>query len=239
MKRTLHLLACAALVTPCLAADARGLKPRPSPADYPAGTSLRDGTVLGAAILAAGEVRNAFATDLNRGWLVVELAIYPPKAGRAAIAGSDFVLFVRSRGETFMIRPQEASTVARILQRETKARSDSDVTLYPTVDVGYDSGPSIYGGRGGGWRTGAGVGVGIGKGSGPPPPASTAKDLETMQTELEEKGLPAGSAAAPAAGHLYFPVMDRKLSMKTASFELEYDGPAGKERFRLEKPANR
>jgi hypothetical protein len=141
-----------------------------------------------------------------------------------------------------VIRPQEAVTMARILQRETSAQCDSDIALYPTAEVGYDSGPSVYGpvygGRGGGWRTGVGLGVGIGKGSQPPPAASTAEDLETMKIELEEKGLPEGPITAPVAGHLYFPIMDRKLNPKTASFELGHDGSSGKVRIRLARPRN-
>jgi hypothetical protein len=48
--------------------------------------------------------------------------------------------------------------------------------------------------------TAAVVGVG-GRGR---QPGSTDQDRAAMETELSEKGLPEGSAAAPVAGYLYF-----------------------------------
>jgi hypothetical protein len=40
-----------------------------------------------------------------------------------------------------------------------------------------------------------------------------------MEAELGEKGLPEGSAAAPLAGYIYFPVSSKK---KRAAHQLEY-----------------
>jgi hypothetical protein len=115
--------------------------------------------------------------------------------------------------------------VASALQKT--APNQSDVTVYPTVGVGYESGPRTYdpvtgGTRGGGWRTAVGVGVGVGSTR----PASTEPDRRTMETELSEKGLPEGAFSKPIAGYLYFPLAPAKKS----SYELEYDSPAGRVR---------
>jgi hypothetical protein len=60
MKAVVKALIFAGLMFPSLAADARGLKPRPDPADYPAEAALADGASpgasLGAAILTPLEV---------------------------------------------------------------------------------------------------------------------------------------------------------------------------------------
>ena len=39
---------------------------------------------------------------------------------------------------------------------------------------------------------------------------SSERDRVTMQTELSEKGLPEGTASAPVAGYLYFPLTKEK-----------------------------
>ena len=52
-----------------------------------------------------------------------------------------------------------------------------------------------------------------------------------MQQELEEKGLPEGPAVRPVAGYLYFPFPPGK--QKTVTYELQYNGAAGRVRVNL------
>jgi hypothetical protein len=99
--------------------------------------------------------------------------------------------------------------VAMSLQR--KAGSGRDITVSPTVGVGYESRgyDPIMGGRtSGGVTRSAGVMVGVG-GSGPKA-GSTDKDRAAIEIELDEKGLPEGSASAPVSGYQYFPTVSRK-----------------------------
>ncbi|MCP5113527.1 MAG: hypothetical protein GY953_22055, partial [bacterium] len=111
--------------------------------------------------------------------------------------------------------------IAAGLQRQDQP-TDREVTIHPTVGVGYESGDRYdptYGRRRGGWTTSVGVGVGVGNA---PPVASTPADHETMEIELHEKGLPEGVTTKPVAGYLYFPAPKRYR--RTVPWTLEYNG---------------
>jgi hypothetical protein len=186
--------------------------------DYPIQETTSRVTIAAEA-LTAQQVSNTFATDLNKGWIVVEVALYP-KASPVQVEPSAFVLRVNHDGRRSVIRPASAETIAGVLQRKQAPPEPSDVTLYPSVGIGYGSGPGYYG-RGGGLTTAVGVGVGIGQAGGAPPAASTPADRKTMELELNEKGVPAGTAKDPVAGYLYFPRPSGKLA--GAKLELSYD----------------
>ena len=194
-----------------------GVRPRPDLSDYPAQEATSQVTIAAEA-LSPGEVRNTFATNLNNGWIVVEVALYPKAA--LNVDPSAFVLRVNHDGRRSVIRPATAETIAGVLQRKEAPPEPANVTLYPSVGVGYGNGPGYYG-RGGGLTTAVGVGVGIGQAGSPPPPASTPADRTTMELELSEKAVPAGPAAKPVAGYLYFPRPSGKLD--GAQLELSYD----------------
>jgi hypothetical protein len=240
MKRMVPIAAMA-VAMPLFGADTAGIRPRPAAGDYPA-QQANAGFTVGAESLSPDEVSNTFATDLNKGWIVVEVAVYPKKEA-TRIEAEDFVLRVGAGDEQKMIRPTDGKAIAGILHRKTTkaaANSDADVTVYPTVGIGYESGPSyndpVTGTRrGGGVRTSVGVGVGIGgAGSQPPPPASTGADRTTMETELLEKALPEGAVLKPIAGYLYFP---RPARMKSGdNFELQYIGDEGTVKLPLPQP---
>ena len=203
------------------ASDSDGIRPRAAAADYPAHTA-RDAVSIGADLLAPDQVRKIFVSDLHRAYVVVEVALYPSRD--LDLEWDAFQL--RLSGTQKSVRPASPRAVASALQKT--APSQSDVTLYPTVGVSYESGPRTYdpatgGTRGGGWRTNAGVGVGVGVGS--TRPASTEPDRRTMEIELSEKGLPEGAFSKPIAGYLYFPLAPGK---KSSAYELEYDSPAGR-----------
>ena len=198
-----------------MAGSREGIAPRGSPSDYPTHVDLED-LVLGASLLTQEQVRSNFASELNRGYIVVEVSIYPKARKSLEVARRDFIL--RKADGEVLARPSDPTTVAAILQRT--AASDRDVTLYPSVGVGYESGPRGYDPgtgtqRGGGLTTAVGVGVGIGhSGSG-----ASDQDRKTMALELSEKGIPQGKAGGPVCGHLYFPLTTKK---KAPSYLLEY-----------------
>lgn len=220
MKAAILTLALAG----ALAAGEPGTRPRTSAAEYPA-HAFAGAVEIGAAVIPPDQVRKMFATDLSRGYVVVEVAVFPKEGGRLDLGPGDFLL--RIAGTTTDARPAAPRAVAAALQRASS--KDRDIALYPTVGVGYESGPGGYGG----WNRGAGVGVGIG-GNGQPP-ASTA-DRKTMETELADQQLPEKVIAAPVAGYLYFPLQAKK---KNAAYELEYRGQAGRAVIPLERQPSR
>ena len=201
--------AVAALCACTLAmASSIGTVPRSAATQYPAHT-ISDQVSIGAVKLNEQAVRRTFSSDLNRCCIVVEVAIFPTRDHPARISLGDFSLRIASTDTA--VRPSGAKVVASSLQH--KAGSDHDVTVSPQFGIGYESGtyhdPYNNGGRqqrSSGVYTSAGVGVGIGSTRS----GSTREDLATMETELSEKGLPEGTASAPVAGHLYFPISKKK-----------------------------
>lgn len=202
-------------------ADApKGTVPRAAADSYPAHT-IRDGVSVGAVLLTAEQTRKAFASDVDRCCLVVEVAFYPQKDNPVKVSLNDFVL--RVSGTDVAAKPSSAEVLAARLQKKaTPASSGTDVAVYPTAGVGYESGgidPVTGQRRGGGVYTTTGVGVGVG-GPQSPAPGSTDRDRRTMELELSEKGLPEGNASAPVSGYLYFVLSSKKD--KKATHQLEY-----------------
>lgn len=206
-------LACAASL---VAGGPKGTVPRSAAYRYPAHTEW-NGVGIGAALLTPDQVRHTFASDVNRCCRVVEVALYPRKDKPVELSLDDFSL--RATGTDIAAKPSSAKVLTATLQK--KAGSQRDVTVSPSFGIGYESGtrydPATGARRGGGVYTQAGVGVGVG---GPGPrPASTDRDRDTMELELSEKGLPEGTASAPVAGYLYFPLASKK---KNTTHQLEY-----------------
>jgi hypothetical protein len=246
-----------AIVVCSLAADPSGLRARGNAADYPR-HAAENLVSIGAEMLGAQEVKNTFATDLNRGFLVVEVGVYPPDGKTWNLNPDDFSLRI---GADKVVRPSTPSTVASVLQRKAKDRSAArggsgpgDIMVYPSATIGYESVSSgtidpatgrARRGGGGGWVTGGGVGVGMGGNNGPMPqggPAPGASDVDrsTMQTELWDKSLPEGEIKAPVAGYLYFPMpeeMKKKGPAAGKAFELIMQNPDTKIRLALAPPA--
>ncbi len=211
-----------------IAAPRQGLKPRASASGYPA-TATGASVTVGALLLSPDQVRSRFSTDLNRGYVVIEVGVYPKDGARIDLGPGDFELSVP--GEEAAIRPAGPKAIAGVLQKSSGG--GREITLYPSVGVGYESGRGYDGVRRGGWSTATGVGVGIG---GTQPPASTEADRRTMEAELSEQQLPEEIVTAPVAGYLYFPL---EAKQKDGPMELEYRSPEGKLVLRLEPPARK
>ena len=226
----LAVICAVAAAAVAFGAEPQGIRPRPAVSDYPASDSNTN-IAVAAAVLSTDTVQNTFATDLNRGYIVVEVSVYPKDNQPVDLATGDFAL--RIGGRKF-VRPASPQTIAAILQKKNAGPPPraSDITLYPTADVGVISGPggrSVY--------TGTGVGVGIGDQGAPPRPASTDRDRVTMRQELEDKALPEGKASKAVAGYLYFPADGSKRG--NVAYELDYYGPhAGKLRVLLPPPGD-
>jgi hypothetical protein len=204
----------ALLVAQALASDLQGTEPRAEASRYPA--SAQQGQVqIGAQLLTAEQIRRAFATELNRNFLVVEVAVFPGTGGSVDISRAAFA--IRAAGSDSASRPLNPRSVALTAQR--RSGEGREVAVYPQVGIGYESGRTydpVTGQerRGGGVYTSTGVGVGVG----PRGSAQTEKDREVMELELTEKSLPEGSTQRPVAGYLYFPFSEKK---KSDTYQLE------------------
>lgn len=205
MNRILSIAAVLVLLACAAAQTSNGIKPRASVRDYPASAHTAD-LIIGAAPMSPKQVAHSFATDLNRGYIVVEIGVYPAVGKTPTLDPQDFVL--RPRGMKEVLRPASPQVIAASLQRPEK--SGHDITLYPTVGVVYGTGGGVSG-----TATSVGVGVGIG---GSAPAASTPADRKVMETELTEKALPGGTLHKAVAGYLYFPASTNKKAV----YRLEY-----------------
>ncbi len=233
MKRLLSAAGfCAAVL---LASNAStGLKPRPSPSDYPHHETAQSATVA-ATVLTPDQVKSTFSTDMTR-YIVVEVGLYPASGAMVDLSAADFSLRVGAQGEVLRVANPRAIAAA-IQRKNTPAPSRaSDITLYPTATVGVGSGTDpVTGRRTRGVYTDTGVGVGIGGAGGPmdgPRPGSTDRDREVMREELTDKALPEGKTSDPVAGYLYFAMPSKARS---SALELQYYAPSGK--LRIELPA--
>jgi hypothetical protein len=196
----------------------RGIGPRQRPSDY-AESADKERFSLGVSSLNKNSILQSFSSDLTKGFIVVEVGLFPSKENQVEIDPKYFVL--KAADGSGLVRPLDPASVAGILRRTTGDKRE--VALYPTVGVGYESGgynDPYYGGRrGGGWSTGVGVGVGIGRsGSGTAP-----EDRKVMETELSEKEIPAGVHSERVCGYLYFPIPEKNRK-KSYLFEGTLNG---------------
>jgi hypothetical protein len=210
------------LAATAFTSDQHVIPPRDSAAAYPVRAEPRMFSV-GAELLTADQVHGSFSSELNRTYLVVEVGLFPSEEIKVALL--DFALV--PRGSQTVLRPVQSKTVAAVLTKPAgnarRPPAPGDVTVYPNVGIGYESGTGydpVTGRRRGGWVTSAGVGVGVGgQGGQPNPPGSSDADHRTMETELTEKALPEGAITQPVAGYLYFPFPGKQ---KNVAYDLEY-----------------
>jgi hypothetical protein len=205
MKPMTTFLGMIFLVALMVYADSRGgIAPRQRPSDY-AEFSDKDRFSLGVSSLSRNSILRNFSTDLTKGFIVVEVGLFPAKEQQVEIDRSEFVL--KAADGSGVIRSLEPQSIAGFLQRSNGEKRE--VALYPTVGVGYESGTyhDPYSGRQrvGGLSTGVGLGVGIGKsGAG-----ASSEDRRVMEAELSEKEFPAGIHSEKICGYLYFPVAEK------------------------------
>jgi hypothetical protein len=212
-------IALAALVW----ADNRGMRPRPTPNDYPARQTV-DGVTLAAAVLTPEQVKRRFATDLNRGYLVVEVAVFPEPGHDIEMATRDFLARFGSDPDTE--RPLSTQVIAaRLGKKDPGPPSTPDalskVHVYTEETVGVYKGAN---GRGGVY-TGTTTGVGVGNTPTPPPPARSSGMTHTdVQQELDSMALPEGKLSEEVAGYLYF----AKPAKPKSTLNLTYYGSQGR-----------
>jgi hypothetical protein len=234
-RNCLFALAFAGLL---LADDVSGIRPRERSSDYAAHQEAK-GVTVAAAIVPPDQVKKLFATDLNAGgYIVIEVAVYPEGGNEIDVSSGDFLL--RVGADPAIVRNASARAIAAALQRKSKPpeiRRKSDINVYPSATIGYESGTDAYGRRRSGVYTAAGVGVGVGQdpnAAAPPRPASTDRDRTTMEQELADKALPDGKTTRAVAGYLYYPKPTAR--QKNAAYELTWYGN-DRQQVRLTIPA--
>jgi hypothetical protein len=212
-------------LTVASADSTHGVKPRHTAADYPV-FQQHQNLSLGAEQLSQKQVQHAFATELDKRYVVVEIGIFPSANGNVKLNAADFMLHVSGTKE--ILRPASPETIAQVLYK--KSATTHDVTVTPVGSVGYESGGrDMYGNRyPGGMTTSTGAMVGVGNNK----VGGTEADRKTMETELRDKSLPQGEMTQPVSGYLYFPVSTKKK----VQYELEYSGNGQEIRLQLPVP---
>jgi hypothetical protein len=179
--------------------DQKGIAARPKPTDHQVQATIGN-SQIGVSCLSRIDVQKEFSTELNRGYVVVEVALYPENGESIELVPGQFFLRLTEDGKP--IRSAEARAIAQSLQKASSG--DRDVAVYPSIGIGYETGgydPNTGRNRRGGWTTDVGVGVGVGSGGA----GASDEDRRVMELELTEKGLPGGKFSAPVSGYLYFP----------------------------------
>jgi hypothetical protein len=209
-------------------AGEHGIRPRPTPDDYPA-RQTANGFTLAAAVLTPEQVKKRFAADLNHGYLVVEVAVYPEAGHDVKLATRDFMARFGSDSDTE--RPLSPQAIAaRLGKKDTTPPPEiaSKVHVYTEETVGYGTGgPNGPNGRNtGGVYTATGTGVGIGDRGYPPPAQSSSggMDRTSIQLELDDLSLPDKTISEETAGYLYFP---KPSKGKVSPLHLTYYGEQG------------
>src|SRR5882724_1748241 len=242
-KAVLSLLVSVMILT----AGSPGIRPRADAGSYPAHRENADFSI-GAVLLTPEQVKTMFKADLNHGYVVVEIGVFPAPGKDVDLYPSDFTLSVDEKSTA--VRPVSADTIAEVLagrQEAPRVSSPHDVNTSAGVSIGRVSYPDPVTGRqksGTVTETDAGVGVG---GPAPRPcrgydcdstvPAPPATERSPTQTanvlsqDLWEKSLPDGKTPHAVAGYLYFPKPARKN--KDASWELRHENADGKTRLPL------
>jgi hypothetical protein len=236
-RKLFRLLGTALFLFQATWASADGLHPRPAATDYPAHEQA-GGATYAAASLSKEQVRKTFVSNLSSKYIVLEVAVYPAKDGTLQLNRDDFFLRIGNSGD--VIRPVAAEVIAGIIQRQNTpaAPSRSDIAVYPTAGVGYESGTTPDGRRVHGWDTSAGVGVGVGGSPAPypyPAPGASDRDRNVMAAELSDKSLPDGTVTAPVAGYLYFPAPSKRSS---GVYQLDYAADKNNVRLYVPPPRN-
>jgi hypothetical protein len=214
------------LLAACACA-ADGIPARGSAADYPAQVATGK-LAIGAAYISPAQVKKIFGEDLDKhGYVVFEIGIFPIDETPLDVSADDFKL--RQGKDPSITRAATPQMVAADVrpQKVHQPKLPSNVTVYNTETIGYETGPY---GRGGVY-TASSVGVGIGKPNAPPPPPPSSRGSQAdLEQQLEAKSLPGAKTAKAVAGYVFFqkPPADKK-----ADFELVYFGLDGQLSLKL------
>ena len=167
-----------------------GLRPPAGSADYVAHDTVQ-GFSIGAAVVPADEVKRRFEVDLSRkGFIVVEVGIFPEPGSPVEIRMDDFKL-----------ESARALTAESVDARLNPKRPD--IAVGGSATLGWESARD----KGAGTKRQGGLygDVSVGAGTASPLPRT-----DRTRDRLEDDSLPEGRTAQPVAGYLYFPKTAKK-----------------------------
>ena len=193
-----------------------GVPARPTPSDYAVHESIKS-AVVAAAVVPPAQVKKLFPGDAVKGYVVVEVAVYPQDGSTVLVDAFDFALKL---GPDLLSHPRTPQEIASIWDEKNAPQPRHKVDVVTETGVVYTSGNDPVYGRSRGWGTYTGVGVATGGQGGPPPPPPSSVDPRAVQARVWAKALPEGPTARPVAGYIYFPIYSKKS--KNAPLGLQY-----------------
>jgi len=227
--KAIRWLAMALTVWPLTAQGPYGTIPKPQPTGYPSHAQL--GQVwLGAEYLVHSlPVRGQ--TLIVPDYLVIEVALYPPRGQPLVVSSGQFTL--RVNGKKQVLHAQAPGFVAASLKYPDWEQKPSVVAHGSIGNAGVILGRPEPVERFPGDRRPAQTRL-------PNPPKAPAPEdpsglpqPEAFKPEeaVAETALPAGEARGPVSGYVFFAYKGKTKSLKT--LELIYDGPLGSTVLRL------
>ena len=216
MPRNRHFpVAVAGSFAALLAFANTGLPPRSNAAEYQAHQDTGDATIA-ASIVSSDHVAKTFSGDINKKYVVVEIAVYPQTGRTVDLHTLDFALLPGADDKSYPATPEE---VASIWRERKPAMPDRGVNVTAEAGVGYGRTTNPNTGRAEqGWGTYTGASV-DNRPRPYPAPASPGPDPYALEAKINRLLLPEGLAAAPVAGYLFFPALKKK---KGQALHLEY-----------------
>jgi hypothetical protein len=207
MNLTLALL-------PWALAAGQGLPPRSSPNDYPVHQRTLNATIA-AVRMRPDQVTKTFSSEIDKNYVVVEVALYPQDGASIDVDLFDFGLRFGGEQETRPATPEEASVPWR-----EKDSIGQRVTVTEQAGV-YVAAQKDQTGRRtttGGAYEATGVAVGGPQGQ-PYPDPHRGPDPRALEDRLKARSLPEGKTGRAVAGYLCFP---RPKKSKDSKLELTY-----------------
>jgi hypothetical protein len=225
----------------CVQAGDTGVTPRGAPANYPAHQETASAS-LAAARLKPDQVAKTFNAEIERNYIVVEVALYPKDGTSVDVTLFDFSLRFGGQQETRPDTPEQAA----VWREKDPIKDKVQVTSETGVVIGSQTDP-VTGRRTTGVGTYEATGVAIGTrppgecGADPrcpdnrpdprtppggypdpryPNPAPRGPDPRLVEDRLHALALPEVRTSKPVAGYLYFAKPQKKT--KDNSLELLY-----------------
>jgi hypothetical protein len=193
---------------------ATGVPPRAVASEYPS-HGQADAATIAAAIVPPNQVAKMFSPEINKQYIVVEVAIYPEGGVPFDVQSADFALRVGQRvGRAD--RPLDVSPWRE--DRRPLGRLPVDVTT--EVGVIHESSDDPAYGRQHGVGTYTGVSVSTPDRNVPPPPPDPRVDPRAVYDKVRRLALAEGETKRAIAGYLYFPQYSKRK--KQDEIELKY-----------------
>lgn len=212
--RRFFCFATAGLMAVLAARGGTGVPPRAASTDYPVHQATPTGTIA-ASIVPPDLAKRIFPADVNKNYVVLEVAVYPPNGQTVYIDSFDFGL---KFGADEVSHPRTPQEIASMWDEKNAPRPPHKVDVTTETGVAYGTGTDPTTGRSQhGLATYSGVAVSPGQPSPPPPPPG---DPRIVEAQIAARALPEGPAVRPVAGYLYFPLISKKS--KKSAMELQY-----------------